>query len=417
MKLLIQRMAAVLAFFLLLYGAVTAAGAFLDKTDVDEKYKQFFIEEANFDVIFMGTSHTYNTLMPQEMWNRHAIPSYNWGHSNCSMPINYYVLQMVCEYTSPKLLVIDLFGLLENAEVGNGKYRPDVRDQQRVQFDAFPLSRLKVQAVKDIFDDYDDRADFLFKIAIYHNRWTEIKKDNFSPRNIPQKGAAFILGVHPLEYSEIQTATPYAPHGTGMEYLKKIIDFCRENHIRMLFTYLPFAAMQENADAAAVFEEFFKDYPDCTYLNMLDLGLIDYRTDVYTDASHLNYIGAAVLTDYLGAYIAEQYPDVVHAEDPAYRQWDTDYDEYVDYKISRFAKDAFYNNLQLLYGEDFHGEITVNESCLALFESDTTAQHLIRRLGDRISVRTAPGEEIGGFFRFSVTDNRTGETVFTAVQP
>ena len=242
MKTILQRGIGILLFSVLLMLSLTGVSRFLDKTDVDEKYSQFFAAETNFDVIFMGTSHTYNTILPQELWNRHGIASYNWGQSNCTVPIDYYVLQMLCGYTDPQLVVIDLYGLAEYADIGNGKYRTDARDQQRVQFDVFPLSRLKIEAVTDIFDDYEDRWDFLFPLAIYHNRWTEIRKDNFSPRDIPQKGAAFVLGVQETDYKEPSPGTPYPLDFAGMDYLENIISFCRERGIEMLFTYLPFVS-------------------------------------------------------------------------------------------------------------------------------------------------------------------------------
>jgi len=413
MRSVLQKTIGVVLFVAILLVSIIGISNFLDKTDVDEKYKQFFAEENNFDVIFMGTSHTYNTILPQEMWKDHGIPSYNWGQSNCTIPIDYYVLRMLCEYTSPKLVVIDLYGLMEYANIGNGKYRTDARDQQRVQFDAFPLSRLKIDAVYDIFDDYEQRWDFLFKLAIYHNRWDEITKHNFEPRNIPQKGAAFVLGVHGMDYTEKEGGTPYQLEAVGMDYLEQIINFCSERQIQLLFTYLPFVADESNADTASAFDSFFTEYPNCDYINMLNLGIVDYRTDVYSDASHLNYIGAVTVTDWLGEYIAEHYPSVVHADDSNYVGWNDDYDEYVDYKISRFTEGKLYDNLQLLYGNDFHGEIIVSIDEQSML-SNGTINDLLSRLGDRITVTVDPLAENDNTIDFSVTDLRSGETVFTS---
>lgn len=410
MKTIIRRGIGVVLFLTLLVLSITGISRFLDKTDVDEKYTQFFDAETNFDVIFMGTSHTYNTILPQELWNRHRIASYNWGQSNCTIPIDYYVLQMLCDYTDPKLVVIDLYGLAEYAGIGNGKYRTDARDQQRVQFDGFPLSRLKIEAVEDIFDDYEDRRDFLFPLAIYHNRWTEIRKDNFFPRDIPQKGAAFVLGVKETAYTEPENGTPYHMESVGMEYLEKIMAFCREKGIQMLFTYLPFVAEDGCADTAATFEVIFQNYPDCPYLNMLHLGIVDYRTDTYTDASHLNYIGAAAVTDWLGGYLAENYPTLVRKNDPAYAHWNDEYEKYVAYKASRFLDGALYNNLQLLYGDDFQGTLTVTSETADALRKDGVAQNLIERLGENITVTEDSMAERSVFI---VTDCKSGEVVFT----
>lgn len=410
MRTILRHTAGVVLFAALLLLSLMGVSRFLDKPDVDEKYTQFFEAETNFDVIFMGTSHTYNTILPQELWARHGIASYNWGQSNCTIPIDYYILRLLCGYTEPKLVVIDLYGLAEYAHIGNGKYRTDARDQQRVQFDGFPLSRLKIEAVEDIFDDYDNRLDFLFPLAIYHNRWTEIRKDNFSPRDIPQKGAAFVLGVRETTYTEPEDGTPYPLDFVGMEYLAKILSFCRERGIQILFTYLPFVAEEGCADTAASFAAYFGEQPDCRYLNLLHAGLVDYGTDVYTDGSHLNYIGAAAVTDWLGGYIAEEYPALVRANDPAYAHWDEDYAKYVAYKASRFRDGALYDNLQLLYGGDFSGTLLVTPETADALRGDTMARQLIDRLGANVTVVEDDGAERSALI---VTERESGEVVFS----
>ena len=411
MKKTLRRGIAVLLFLALLSLSVRAADRFLDKTDVDEKYSQFFASETGFDVIFMGTSHMYNTVLPQELWRDAGIASYNWGQSNCTVPIDYYLLRLLEDYASPRLLVVDLFGFVEYADIGNGKYRTDARDQQRVQFDAFPLSKLKIEAVRDIFDDYENRYDFLFKFALYHSRWTEIKKDNFIPRNIPQKGAAFVLGFHDAaDYRAPETGTASEIRSVGANYLDRLIRVCEERGIEVLFTVLPFVADQANADAAASADALLREKYGLSLLNLLNTDAVDYGTDVHADGSHLNYIGAAAVTKLLGQILAERYPELVRAGDPAYESWNRDYDAYIDYKISRFEAGKLYDNLALLYGPDFHGELTVP----AGFDpgEDPLLARLIRRLGDSVSVRWDGERDENAGILLEIKDNRTGQTVF-----
>lgn len=416
-KTIAKRIIAVILFCTLLLVSLVWVSDFFDKTSVEYKYGTFFTEENNVDVILMGTSRMYDTVMPQEMWDSWGIPSYNFAQSNCTIPISYYVLRMLDEYTDPSLVVIDLFSVYEYANIGNGKYRTDARDQQRVQFDAFPLSVTKIEAVNDVFDDYEDRWDFLFNLAIYHNRWSSIDQWNFEDDISPQKGAAFVLGIKELgDYSENAEGTVSDVPEIGKDYIEKTVDYCEENGIKVLFTYLPFVAEQVNIDAAASFEKYFSEeylasHPNVTYINMLNSGLVDYRTDVYTDASHLNYIGAADVTEWLGGYIAENYPETVHGDDPAYASWDEDFDEYVDYKITRFTDGDLYNNLQLVYGDDFTAELIVRSDCTDRFMLDTTAQALIERLGDIITVSYTEDEAIP-YLALKVSDCRSGDVAF-----
>lgn len=416
-KQIVKRTIGVILFGAILFASLVWVSDFFDKTTVDYKYKTFFTEENNIDVIFMGTSRMYNTVMPQEMWDSHGIPSYSFAQSNCTIPISYYVLRMLDEFTDPSLVVIDLFSVYEYAHIGNGKYRTDTRDQQRVQFDAFPLSATKITAVNDVFDDYEDRWDFLFSLAINHNRWSSIDKWNFETDISPQKGAAFVLGIKERsDYTEDVEATISDVPPIGKDYIERTVEYCEERGIRVLFTYLPFAAEQVSIDAAASFEEYFSEeylasHPDVAYINMMNIGLVNYRTDVYTDASHLNYIGAAAVTDWLGEYIAENYPDTVHSDDPSYDSWNKDFDEYVDYKITRLTDGDLYNNLQLIYGNDFTAELIVRNNCTEIFELDTTLQDLIDRLGDNITISFTEDETIP-YLTLKVSDCRSGDVVF-----
>jgi len=421
-KLITKRIISVILFGAILLASLIWVSDFFDKTAVEYKYGTFFTEENNVDVILMGTSRMYDTIMPQEMWNSWGIPSYNFAQSNCTIPISYYVLQMLDDFTDPSLVVIDLFSVFEYANIGNGKYRTDARDQQRVQFDAFPLSVTKVKAVYDVFDDYDDRLDFIFNLFINHNRWTAVDQWNFENDISPQKGAAFVLGLKECgDYTENLEGTVSELPPIGKDYLEKTVAYCEEKGIKILFTFLPFVAEQVSIDAAVSFdayfsEEYLAEHPNVEYLNMLDSGLVNYRTDVYTDGSHLNYIGAAIVTEWLGKYIAENYPETVHRDDPAYASWDKDFQEYVDYKITRFKTENLYDNLQLVYGNDFTAELVVRSDSTELFGADVSAQDLIERLGDIVTVSTTD-DESAAYVTIKISDCRNGNVVFeTSIQ-
>ena len=47
----VKRILGVILFGAILFVSLFGVSSFLDKTDVDEKYKQFFAEENNIDVI------------------------------------------------------------------------------------------------------------------------------------------------------------------------------------------------------------------------------------------------------------------------------------------------------------------------------------------------------------------------------
>ena len=71
------------------------------------KYEDFYAQEEDFDVLFLGTSHVINAVYPMELWEDYGIVSYNMaGHGN-KMPTTYWVFENALLETTPKLVVID----------------------------------------------------------------------------------------------------------------------------------------------------------------------------------------------------------------------------------------------------------------------------------------------------------------------
>lgn len=75
-----------------------------------------------------------------------------------------------------------------------------------------------------------------------------------------------------------------------VKYLEKIIDFCRQNSIRLIFLNTP---MYEGGGTYYMRNEFNKLYQS-NYKSIPLLDYVDYKMpdSCYGDASHLNYIGA-----------------------------------------------------------------------------------------------------------------------------
>jgi hypothetical protein len=364
---------------------------FLEEGYAKEKYSPLIenSKKTNYDVLFMGSSHTYNSLLCQDLWKEFNITSYNCGSGCVTLPIDYYLLQQMSVYTKPKAIFVDLYGLCEYDELegSNGKYKPGTTDKYRVQFDKFPLTKLKIDSVNDIFDNRENNLDFFFNLAIYHNRWKDITKENFEPRDIPQNGSAFLLGTKPVDYTEYKDAEHFQIEARSRDYIDKIYNYCEENNIQLIFTYLPYVCLSDQANVAYSFDEIIKYYPNAKYLNLLNTGLINYNTDIYLDASHLNYLGAYKITMYIGEYIKDNYPELIHNDAETVGFWNDYYEEYIDYKISRFEENELINDLQLVYGTDFYGALIENPNALDKITANSDLQALIKELGSNLTIQ------------------------------
>lgn len=391
MKKKLQHLLTAVGFTVVLAAAIFACSDFLEYKEAREKYTDFYEAETNFDVIFMGTSHTYGTLYPMELWKEYGITSYNWGYNHCAVAESYHLMQEVVKRTDPRLFVVDLYGLLEYDNwdgVGNGKYRTDKVEEQHVQFDAVPFSQEKVTAVRDIFDDYDKNNDFLWNFILYHNRWEDLGTRDFTAQPLPLMGATIYSGVgsHP-PFRPTETETMDLSHIVGYEYLLKMIEFCAERDIQLLCTYLPYPAKPASQIVANSLEEVLRGYPNCRFVSMLDADYLVYPADLYRDNNHLNYVGACKATSWLGQYMLEHCGIESHADDPAYTAcWDEYYARYYDYKVQLLAEQtALYEHLLLLYGTDFQAQLQVSAASAA-FEADAMAAAILERLGGSVEV-------------------------------
>lgn len=359
----------------------------LENKSARVQYEAFFESETNFDVIFLGTSHMYNTILPQELWNEFGITSYNWGYSNCTTAENYYILQEVLKYTDPKLIVLDMYGLLAYENYGNGKYRTDRIEQQHVQFDSIPFSLNKYRASQDVFDDYSGNLDFMFNFIMYHNRWTELGEGDFTVTPSTQKGASFNVGLQQdAEFERLETDEKMEIDTVCYQYFLQILEYCSENEIQLLCVYLPYTASAKEQMVSNSIGEIIEAYDFCDYVNLLYSDILNLKTDIY-DSGHVNYLGASKVTSWLGDYVLENYNLSGHADEEAYSgQWNTEYEEYVQYKMRTIsAEKELYNKLLLIYGDEFEADLKILDGCNAEKEDEILSE-LIAELSDRISV-------------------------------
>lgn len=319
------------------------------------KYYDFFSNKTDFDIIFMGTSHIFNTIYPMELWKEYGISSYNWGYSNCTLAENYWILQDIIKYNKPKLVVIDFYGLVEYDNQGNGKYRNDRILQQHVQFDSIPFSYTKYKGVMDIFDDYDSRADFLFNILIYHERWNKLTKNDFCLCDkSTEKGAEFLSGVgQNVNYLKQEVFEDVNLNSVCSKYIPRVINLCKENDMDLLFVYLPYNADLMSQNLAHTIPMFLNQYSNCNYLNLIT-DIINTQTDFHSDNGHINYSGSKKVSDYLGKYIKEHYDIPDRRNDENYKSWFNDYENYLSYKTANINNQKIIENvLMLLSDKDF----------------------------------------------------------------
>lgn len=289
-------------------------------------------EDNRYDVILAGPSHMQHAIHPAQLFGEYGIASCNTSTAAQSIPTSYYVIKEMIQRHDPELVVLDLFCL----------FYPDVyftpaRFHQAI--DNFPLSRNKLEAIYDLA--YEDRAEFILNYLLYHERWKSLTREDFNVYSEFNETYQLLQGTESfpdpfVPVAESETApVPEIP----LDYLKRIVDLCKETDTELLLTVIPYRADVDNNDTSAILqqqmyntvaqyaEEWNVDFFNgLHYLEDMDF---DFNTDM-VEYSHVNMSGSKKLSAYYGRYLVDHYDLPDRSEDPAYTDWYEDYESYLE---------------------------------------------------------------------------------------
>lgn len=369
------------------------------------KYYDFYGQEEDFEVLFLGTSHVMNAVYPMELWRDYGIVSYNLANNSENICTNYWQLVNALEHTTPKVVVIDLYAVDGDSKV-NIKYLHNFTD-------AMPLSPTKIRMVWDLLEPAD-RAEYLFPFSLYHSRWDDdFGREDLHPEAGWQKGAELREEVVVNTPPQLIPKEQYDPaERLNKQYLQKIIDLCGEKGIDIVLMYIPYT-MPAGEMAVANWGYVAAEQNGIPYLNFVyeDLTL-DYATDCADEGHHLNASGAKKVSDFLGKFLTENYDVHDNRENPAYAFWHQDYEEYRQNKLDWLNRQQeTWSYLMLLNDADYETKVYATKDSLIYQDDEIMA--LLNNIGvfGALTYVELSDEYYEGNFMVEVTDKRTGEVV------
>jgi len=357
------------AFFALLLLAITGVSRVVERKASRVQFDPFLKTAGEYDVLFVGDSHMYNSIFPMELWQDYGIASYNISCYGNTVPVSYWNLMNALDYASPKLVVVGIKDVDKTYKVSGSS--ADVH----TALDAFPLTPTKVRSIEDLMDDpyamddegnaYTDlRWEYYFKLAKYHARWSDLGSSDFSVNANVQKGGGMKINVaEPSEHDLVDEWETLPEDGWGFVYLRKIVEECQQRGIDVLLTHLAYPADTDDQMAAhtviGIAQEYGVDYIDFVSMDCV----ADYYVDCFDKDSHINPSGARKVTDFMGRYIMTHYDVSDRREDPDLAHWTDEYQTYTDYKVNHLRAQANAKNLDnllmLLHDDSFRCEIYI----------------------------------------------------------
>lgn len=281
-------------------------------------------EKDSLDVVFIGTSHLLYGIDPMYLYGKTGITSYVISGPGTRFDLTYLALQKVLKTQSPKFVFMDVSG---------SHYAGQQKESLiHKSLDELPISPGKIEYAFTSGNSKLTPLEALFPFFRYHSRWATLRKEDFQylTGNLEY---TFVRGHYISDLTEAVEMTFYEEIEYEMserneDYLKRIVDLCREKEIDLILGKVPSPSWQKTVsdEIAKEAQNLGVEYWELFY-NMEEIG-IDPQTD-YTDEDHLNQYGAEKMTDYMKEYLLEHY----EFEDKrgSNQRWDSDYELYQEH--------------------------------------------------------------------------------------
>ena len=300
----------------------------------------------SIDVLFLGSSHVHYGVNTAKLWKDYGIAAYDYSSSEQTIWASYHYLIEACKTQKPKVVVLDFFSTAAYPEGYKFRYSYLADTLNGMKF-----SLNKLQLMTECFDwhktIWDKYVPEFFGFHDRYDRLTKEDKKNLEYDYTNFKGFTPYFNFGAATKREMDTQEAKEPEEKVVKYLKKLIDYTRDNDIKLYITLAPYElnAMQtmdstqeedkyylwlEGYLASLQEEGYDNVFFDNTLRHLDDLGMdFENGTDFY-DEGHLNYYGSCKYSDYLANilrthYGEEKIPD--HRGDEYYKSWDVHVEE------------------------------------------------------------------------------------------
>lgn len=257
-------------------------------------------EEQSMDVVVLGDSEAYRSIIPPEMYEKYGFTTYIAGSPSQKTYQSCAMLEALLERQKPQICILEPNVLFRNYSLISSVY---------------PKMEKK------------------FPIFKYHNAWKGMVDSDYEYDDITfnsYKGYRYTLDVKGVKNSDYMTKTDRTEiiTSSNLRDFNKIYEICQENDIKLILLRTPSIKNWNYAKYDAVRK--LAEEKNITYIDMnLDTSLgIDWTKDTFDKGDHLNHYGAVKVTAHLGTYLNENFDLPDHRGDEKYSSWEKIVEKY-----------------------------------------------------------------------------------------
>ncbi|MDO4633596.1 MAG: hypothetical protein Q4B01_07040 [Eubacteriales bacterium] len=277
------------------------------QTRVQSFYQQ---PKDSIDVLYTGASFAYCGISPLSIYEKYGITGYVFANPSQKSYMSYYYLQEALKTQSPSVVVYEVGTAADDSFATEGYHRKNL--------DYTKWSREKWDTIQLILKNCADESikDYLFPLLRYHSRWEDLSSADF---NISTDKDYYLMGTALKltrsaaskkainKYHDWSSDKEASVAEMNQEYILKMKELCEKNGSSFLLLKVP------SLDWSPAISDAVSKFAEENQIPFLDLNLhqeelaIDWTTDSHDAGSHVNLLGAKKVSDYLGAYLSENY--------------------------------------------------------------------------------------------------------------
>ncbi|MCQ2520615.1 MAG: hypothetical protein MJ107_08810, partial [Lachnospiraceae bacterium] len=123
------------------------------------------------DVMFLGSSHCYNSIYPAVMWDEYGISAFDLAVTCQFKSVTYEMLKKSLRRQSPKVVCVEVFEL-------------DSGGPDEEEVGALYRNFLSVKSTPGLYnvlkeENLDNKSDFISRWPIVHTRYREFSQNDF----------------------------------------------------------------------------------------------------------------------------------------------------------------------------------------------------------------------------------------------
>lgn len=292
-------------------------------------------EDNLIDVVFVGTSHVYSSIMPGKLWSDYGISSFDLSVSGMGKESALQHIKYMLKTQSPKVVCVDMYALTFDGNLDGNDYR---------NFLSLPWSRESTDLINSEITDSEDRKNYYLRFPLIHTRYKELTKADFYDSDFAVYGRGEYISYQSGGNADLSAGLNYSEIGElseeNVSWLLSLSELARENDFRLILYSTPCTMTESKQGTMNALTEFAKlnniEFIDFNKMPEV-IDLFDEQDD-FSDSSHLNSVGADKFTDWLGNYLVSTDDLDDHRLDEAFALWDYDSAYYLGKKNIQLLK-------------------------------------------------------------------------------